>query len=152
MVETKSFQHSAQKWEKIASFTVMQMMIDVLYGTMKTIFQNVSSESMLISWGCNVLSYDSARISFRASKSAGCLVQGTVRICTKTNHQQVRYVVALWRPESVSTSLYVQTDQREDRTNKDRKRKVEGIRYEARSRWRSSPYSLAFWACETPRR
>ena len=32
------------------------------------------------------------------------------------------------------------------------KRKVGGIRYEARSRGRSSPDSLAFWACETPRR
>ena len=31
-------------------------------------------------------------------------------------------------------------------------RKVGDIRYEARSRGRSSPDSLAFWACETPRR
>ena len=32
------------------------------------------------------------------------------------------------------------------------KRKVGGTRYEARSRGRSFPDTLAFWACETPRR
>ena len=31
-------------------------------------------------------------------------------------------------------------------------RKVGGVRYEARSRGRSSPDSSAFWACETSRR
>ena len=31
-------------------------------------------------------------------------------------------------------------------------KKVGGNRYEARSRGRSSPDTLAFWACETPRR
>ena len=32
------------------------------------------------------------------------------------------------------------------------KNKVGGVRYKARSRGRSSPDTLAFWACETPRR